>query len=108
MRMQICSVCESEFDLDKKIKEARDHKRSAGKINECPDCVSDEPVLFTGVMIYGHKTAGTLQVNKDPRITQYMLGSSPSAGTKFAMSTTRPPSSAEGTITDQDDINKRR
>ncbi|MFN9912692.1 MAG: hypothetical protein ACK53L_08910, partial [Pirellulaceae bacterium] len=30
-------------------------------------------VKYTGVVIYDHKTTAQVQINKDPRLTQYIL-----------------------------------
>lgn len=70
--MRICVHCEIEFDLQEKLKRARNLGISAGRVNECLECVSEEPERYTGVMVYGHKTGGEIQINKDPTITQYM------------------------------------
>lgn len=83
-----CIHCECDFDVAEKNRYAKIHRRQPGKVNECIDCATSGPVEYTGVMIYGHKTAGSVQINKDPRLTQYMLRSSPSAGTMRAMGVT--------------------
>jgi hypothetical protein len=65
--------------------------------------------MVTGVMIYGHKTAGSIQINKDPRLTEYMLASSPSGGTRVAMAQRRPTvREGEGATHVEVDIARRR
>lgn len=104
-----CVHCDGEFDPVDKIRQAKISRRPAGKFNECIDCASSGPEKYTGVMIYGHKTAGSIQINTDPRLTQYMLKSSPSAGSRLCMGTTLPAESALHVAHHSDrDIAKRR
>lgn len=105
----ICIHCEIEFDSVEKMNAAKLRRTAPGKINECIDCATEGPQLLTGVMIYGHKTAGSIQINKDPRLTQYMLAGSPSAGTRNAMAQRVPTvKDGEGAIFMDKDIAKRR
>jgi hypothetical protein len=67
-----CIHCDIDFDPKEKNNVARVNKLPAGKINECLDCASEEPERYTGVMIYGHKTGGEIQINSDPSLTEYM------------------------------------
>lgn len=108
MRTLICIHCEIEFDLQEKLNQSKILKRNAGKINECIDCASEDPVKVTGVMIYGHKTAGSIQINKDPRLTEYMLSSSPSAGTRCAMVQRLPATKTGAALHLSKDLTKRR
>jgi hypothetical protein len=91
----ICRLCDAEFDLNP--------ARKYGRINECDDCASDVQ-KYTGVMVYGHKTAGTIQINSDPRLTQYMIDASPSNGSRSAMVRTRPNTS--GAVYLPDEVSK--
>lgn len=86
----ICVHCECEFDPMMKKALAKARSSQLGRVNECIDCATPGPQMLTGVMIYGHKTAGSIQINRDPALTDYMLKSSPSAGTKLAMGRIRP------------------
>ena len=104
-----CIHCDIEFIPAEKIRQAKISRRHAGKFNECIDCATPGPEKYTGVMIYGHKTAGSIQINTDPRLTQYMLKSSPSAGSRLCMGTTLPADSALHVAHHADrDIAKRR
>jgi len=85
-----CIHCGVEFSPKQKAEQSKLEGRNFGKVNECIDCASDEPARLTGVMVYGHKTAGSIQINRDPRLTQYMLACSPSAGIRYAMSQNAP------------------
>lgn len=57
-----CVHCEIEFES------TRD---KPGKRNECEDC-ADDITLYTGNMVYDHKTGPVIQVNSDPRLTNYI------------------------------------
>ncbi len=105
----ICIHCEIDFDVKEKMNNSKLTRRPPGKVNECIDCATPGPQRLTGVMIYGHKTAGSIQINKDPRLTQYMLASSPSAGTRVAMVQRVPTvKDGDGAIFMDKDIAKRR
>ena len=62
---RICVLCNAEFEaaFDK-----------PGKVNECEDCAL-EVNRYTGNMIYDHKTGAVLQVNSDPKLTEYINAS---------------------------------
>jgi NAD-dependent SIR2 family protein deacetylase len=66
MATMICKKCEDEFDPEQK-------RQKAGKINECDDCSEEVAVRYTGNQIYDHKTGVSVQINKDPNLTQYIL-----------------------------------
>ena len=105
----ICVHCEIEFDPVEKMNTAKLTQKPAGKVNECIDCATPGPQRLTGVMIYGHKTAGSIQINNAPRLTEYMLAGSPSAGTRNAMAQRVPTvKDGEGAIFMDKDIAKRR
>lgn len=63
--MRICSVCETEYELT---------KDKLGPIHMCRDCgeVHEVEDMYTGNMIYDHKTGATIQINADPRLTAYI------------------------------------
>lgn len=103
----ICIHCDGDFNPTDKLARAKREGLEPGRANECIDCASDGPAVMTGVMIYGHKTAGSIQINVDPRITKYMLASSPSAGTRKAMVQTMPKTTS-GVHTLVSDVAKRR
>lgn len=105
--MTTCVHCDGEFDVKDKLARARREGAQPGKANECFDCATDGPAVMTGVMIYGHKTAASIQINTDPNITKYMLAGSPSAGTRKAMVQTMPKSNG-GVHTLVSDVAKRR
>jgi len=62
----ICKKCDDDFDPSQK-------KLKAGRINECDDCAEETAVRYTGNQIYDHKTSVSVQINKDPALTQYIL-----------------------------------
>lgn len=61
--MRQCIKCDAEYD---------ERKRKHGKITECNDCAEEVAVKFTGNMIYDHKTGCSIQINTDPKLTQYI------------------------------------
>lgn len=65
--IKTCVKCDCEFNA--KL------KRNGGKINECDDCASESVILYTGNMIYDHKTGADLQINTDPELTKYIIES---------------------------------
>lgn len=79
----ICVHCDIEFDPKEKARCAKNLGVSVGKINECLDCAEEEPERYTGVMVYGHKTGGEIQINTDPKVTAYMKSA---GGAKHARS----------------------
>ena len=91
----ICRLCDAEFDLNP--------VRKYGRINECDDCATDIQ-KYTGVMIYGHKTAGAIQINSDPKLTEYMIETSPSNGSRHCMVKTKPNTS--GMVYSPDEVSK--
>lgn len=103
-----CVHCGIEFDQKKKEMQSKLESRRFGRINECIECASEEPAKLTGVMVYGHKTAGSIQINRDPRLTQYMLACSPSAGTRYAMSQNAPKVKPDSVSLFVTDVAKRR
>jgi len=64
-----CSKCDTEYNK-------KDRLGKNGKITNCEDCASEDGDIqkYTGNMIFSHKTAPSLQINKDPKVTQYILG----------------------------------
>ena len=62
-KVTVCRHCEYEFISS---------PNKPGKINECPDC-ADDVDKYTGNMIYDHKTGADIQINADPKLTQYII-----------------------------------
>jgi hypothetical protein len=58
-----CESCLREFDPNSK---------HFGKRTECLNCAEETEVKLTGVMI-GGKNAAEIQINSDPKLTEYML-----------------------------------
>lgn len=63
--MAICIECEESFS---------DKRRKLG-FETCLDCAEESTVRMTGVMIYTHKTGASIQINKDPALTEYIINS---------------------------------
>lgn len=60
----ICVHCEGEFEP---------YRGKPGKVNECDECGSlDEIDKYTGNMVYDHKAGCSIQINSDPRLTEYI------------------------------------
>lgn len=64
----ICVSCGAEYDK-------ADRRGKPGRAVVCDDCGEEEDttVKYTGVVIYGHKAGATLQINTDPRLTEYLI-----------------------------------
>jgi hypothetical protein len=107
--MIICKDCGTEFDLFEKRKKAKELRIDAGKRDQCLQCADQvDAQPLTGVMIYGHKTGATIQINKDPKLTEYMLKSSPSAGSRKILSFGTTPHTKDAVHTHVKDVAKRR
>lgn len=65
----ICSKCSSEYEKSERI-------GKPGKLIHCPSCAEEEQDIekYTGNMIFSHKTAPSIQINKDPNITKFING----------------------------------
>lgn len=63
--MRFCVKCGSDYDIEER-------RGQPGKITECQDCAEETATKFTGNMIYDHKTGCQIQINSDPRLTQYI------------------------------------
>jgi hypothetical protein len=63
-----CNICGAEYDT-------LSRKGKPGLYTECNECgeEGETAVKYTGVIIYGHKAGATLQVNKDPMLTEYLI-----------------------------------
>lgn len=66
--MNVCDTCGAEYDT-------KTRKGNPGKLTQCNECGEEDEttVKYTGVPIYGHKTASELQINRDPRLTEYLI-----------------------------------
>lgn len=66
-----CDDCRELFDA-----ESPEHK-PYGKYTQCSRCAEAEKVVrYSGVMVFGGKNACEIQINTDPKLTEYMLGAS--------------------------------
>lgn len=63
----ICVSCGAEYDK-------LERRGKPGRAIVCDDCGEEEDstVKYTGNMIYSHKTGCSIQINTDPRLTQYL------------------------------------
>lgn len=64
--MKICSLCDNEFQLK---------PGKPGLSTHCPDCSEETVTKFTGNMIYDHKTGASIQINTNPKLTEYINNS---------------------------------
>lgn len=64
----ICKDCGTEYD-------AASRRGKPGKFTVCNECAEEnsEVTKYTGNMIYSHKTGCSIQINTDPRLTQYLI-----------------------------------
>jgi hypothetical protein len=67
--IKTCDTCGLEYDTKSK------NKNSPGRATQCNECgeEGETAVRYTGVPIYGHKTASELQINSNPMLTEYLL-----------------------------------
>jgi hypothetical protein len=63
--MNCCIKCGTEYNPEER-------RGKLGKITECQDCAEEVATKFTGNMIYDHKTGCSIQINTDPKLTQYI------------------------------------
>ena len=65
LKERICSECGEEYELT---------KDKLGPIHMCYDCGEEHETedMYTGNMIYDHKTGASIQINSDPRLTEYI------------------------------------
>lgn len=63
--MAICIDCEEEYS----------DKRASLGYDTCLECGESNVTRYTGVMIYTHKTAPSIQINTDPKLTDYLIKS---------------------------------
>jgi hypothetical protein len=66
--IKVCFSCNGEYDT-------LSRKGNKGKITVCNECGEEEEqtVKYTGFTVYGHKTSCELQINADPRLTEYLI-----------------------------------
>lgn len=62
-----CEDCGNEYNIVSR-------RGKSGKITQCQDCADEvgDVTQYTGNMIYSHKTGCSIQINTDPRLTQYL------------------------------------
>ena len=65
----ICIKCFTEYSKNERL-------GKSGKLTHCPECAMEENDVekYTGNMIYSHKTAPSIQINKDPNLTKFING----------------------------------
>ena len=61
-----CVKCGSDYD-------PRERFGRPGRVTECEDCASEPATKYTGNMVYDHKTGCSVQINTDPKLTQYII-----------------------------------
>jgi hypothetical protein len=66
----ICSNCNAEYNKKERI-------GKPGLVTHCNECAEEEGDVqqYTGNMIWSHKTAPSIQINKDPKLTAMLNGS---------------------------------
>jgi hypothetical protein len=60
-----CSKCGDDYDKESRV-------GKPGKVTECELCAEEVAVKYTGNVIFDHKTAACIQINKDPALTAYI------------------------------------
>lgn len=63
-----CKICEDFYD-------DQERRGQPGLIIHCADCAEETETPLTGVMIYTHKTGPSIQINRDPALTRYLIES---------------------------------
>jgi hypothetical protein len=66
--IKVCDTCGADYDT-------LSRRGKPGRATQCNECGEEDEttVKYTGVPIYGHKTSAELQINKDPRLTEYLI-----------------------------------
>ena len=66
--MNTCENCDAEYDR-------RSRAKKPGRATICDECAEEESDVqrYTGFTVYGHKCGATLQINADPKLTQYLI-----------------------------------
>lgn len=64
----VCVSCGAEYNTASR-------RGQPGRVVVCNECGEDEDttVKYTGFTVYGHKCASELQINADPRLTEYLI-----------------------------------
>lgn len=63
-----CQACGMEYDKKSRV-------GKPGLLIHCNDCAEEVEDKLTGVMIYTHKTGASIQINRDPSLTAYIINS---------------------------------
>lgn len=65
--IQTCDTCNLEYDT-------KSRRGNPGRFTQCNECGEECETTekYTGNMIYSHKTGCSIQINADPRLTQYL------------------------------------
>ena len=63
----VCASCNAEYNK-------ADRRGKPGRAIVCNECGEDEAeaVMYTGNMIYSHKTGCSIQINASPALTEYL------------------------------------
>lgn len=67
MKISNCESCGAEYHRASRL-------GKSGKVTVCEECADEEGdvVLYTGNVVYSHKTSAELQINTDPSLTAYI------------------------------------
>lgn len=63
--MRVCEECGMSYELSTR-------RGRPGKITVCSDCAEESVEMYTGNMIYSHKTGCSIQINKSRALTEYI------------------------------------
>lgn len=66
----VCEVCSDKYEKATRL-------NKPGKLTHCPACFeeAEEVITYTGNMIYSHKGGASIQINTDPKLTNYINAS---------------------------------
>jgi hypothetical protein len=65
--IKVCDTCGADYDT-------KSRKGNPGRATQCNECGEEDEhaTPYTGNMIYDHKTSATIQINKNPLLTEYI------------------------------------
>jgi hypothetical protein len=68
--IKVCDTCGIDYDI-------KTRKGNPGRFTQCNECgeEDEDTVKYTGFTVYGHKTSCELQINADPKLTEYLINS---------------------------------
>lgn len=66
--IKVCDTCGLEYDT-------LSRRGNPGRLTQCNECgeEGETAVKYTGFTVYGHKTSCELQINANPRLTEYLI-----------------------------------